>query len=194
MMSEWSRSRERSRAQRQRRRCGAAPECGKEGSRGHVRRLADLEGVEALILQGGGTTICKLLVGFGLQARIQEMARAGMPLMGTCASCILLAKRAGIEVAKTETQLLAHGHGGRPQRLRATKGVFRSTGHDRQEPGRPVPCGLHPRPAHQAGLERKFEVLARHQDGVVMARNMVALSFHPELSNDAIREMLIGMP
>lgn len=59
-----------------------------------VRTPADLEQVDALVLPGGeSTTIIKLLDRIGLTSAIQERAQAGMPLYGTCAGMILLAKR-----------------------------------------------------------------------------------------------------
>ena len=119
-----------------------------------------------------------------------------MPLMGTCAGCILLAKEGGDEVAKTETQLLGL------MDMEVDRNAF---GRQRESFEAPVTIKSlgDPFPAVfiRAPLIKRVwngcEVLARHQDGVVMARqgNMVALSFHPELSNDTrIHEMLIGMP
>jgi 5'-phosphate synthase pdxT subunit len=169
---------------------------GRKGGAVTVRRVADLEGVEALIIPGGeSTTISKLLVRFGLHERIKEMAQAGTPLMGTCAGCILLAKKGGEEVMKTETQLLGlmdmevdrNAFGRQRESFEALvtiKGL-----------GSPFPAVFIRAPLIKR-VWNGCEVLARHQDGVVMARqgNMMALSFHPELSDDTrIHEMLIGM-
>src|SRR5579884_2950541 len=58
-----------------------------------VRTPEDLNGVSGLILPGGeSTTIAKLMDRVGLDAAIRERADAGMPIYGTCAGLILLAK------------------------------------------------------------------------------------------------------
>lgn len=58
-----------------------------------VRRAVDLDEVDALILPGGeSTTIGKLLDRYGLIEPIRARARAGMPILGTCAGLILLAR------------------------------------------------------------------------------------------------------
>ncbi len=58
-----------------------------------VRKREDLKGISGLILPGGeSTTIGKLLMDSGLKYDIIEMARDGLPIWGTCAGMILLAK------------------------------------------------------------------------------------------------------
>ncbi len=58
-----------------------------------VRLPRDLEGLDGLIVPGGeSTTIGKLLVAYGLEQPIREAASAGLPLWGTCAGMILLAR------------------------------------------------------------------------------------------------------
>ena len=59
-----------------------------------VRLPKHLEQVDRLIIPGGeSTTIGKLLVLYNLLEPIRERGRAGMPIWGTCAGAILLAKR-----------------------------------------------------------------------------------------------------
>jgi 5'-phosphate synthase pdxT subunit len=58
-----------------------------------VRTPADLEGVECLAIPGGeSTTISKLARAYDLVEPIRERARQGMPILGTCAGMIVLAK------------------------------------------------------------------------------------------------------
>lgn len=60
-----------------------------------VRTPADLQTVDGLIIPGGESpTIGKLLVRTGLDASIVARASGGMPIYGTCAGMILLAKEA----------------------------------------------------------------------------------------------------
>jgi len=60
-----------------------------------VRTPAALEIVDGLIIPGGESpTIGKLLSRGGLDVAIKDRARAGMPVYGTCAGMILMAKEA----------------------------------------------------------------------------------------------------
>ncbi|HET9896381.1 MAG TPA: pyridoxal 5'-phosphate synthase glutaminase subunit PdxT [Streptosporangiaceae bacterium] len=57
-----------------------------------VRRLAELDAVDGLIIPGGeSTTIWKLLAIFELAEPLRERIGAGMPVFGSCAGMILLA-------------------------------------------------------------------------------------------------------
>ncbi|PKQ17460.1 MAG: pyridoxal 5'-phosphate synthase glutaminase subunit PdxT [Actinobacteria bacterium HGW-Actinobacteria-8] len=57
-----------------------------------VRRLAELESVDGIILPGGeSTTIDKLLRTFDLFEPLQRRIAEGLPVLGTCAGMILLA-------------------------------------------------------------------------------------------------------
>ncbi|MGH2429447.1 MAG: pyridoxal 5'-phosphate synthase glutaminase subunit PdxT, partial [Candidatus Limnocylindria bacterium] len=59
-----------------------------------VRLPRDLVDLDALILPGGeSTTMRKLIDAYGLREPIAALARAGAPLLGTCAGMILLADR-----------------------------------------------------------------------------------------------------
>ena len=70
----------------------AAQSCGHEAI--EVRRESELKSVDALILPGGeSTTIIKLAENFELYAPIQKRIRDGLPVYGSCAGMILLADR-----------------------------------------------------------------------------------------------------
>src|SRR3989442_5132130 len=81
---------------------------GKTGEAIAVRRPEDLARVDGLTIPGGeSTAISKLLVKLGLFDEIVRRAtEEAMPIMGTCAGCILLSKDAGIQADKTKTKLL----------------------------------------------------------------------------------------
>lgn len=58
-----------------------------------VRSVADLTRVDALFLPGGeSTTIARLLQGSGLWDPLSRRIRSGLPVLGTCAGLILLAR------------------------------------------------------------------------------------------------------
>ena len=59
-----------------------------------MRLPRDLVGLDALILPGGeSTTMRRLIDTYGLREPIAALARAGAPMLGTCAGMILLADR-----------------------------------------------------------------------------------------------------
>jgi 5'-phosphate synthase pdxT subunit len=67
-------------------------DCGAAGL--PVRRPAELDGVDALVIPGGeSTTIVRLARIFELLEPIRERLKAGMPALGTCAGMIMLADR-----------------------------------------------------------------------------------------------------
>jgi 5'-phosphate synthase pdxT subunit len=57
-----------------------------------VRLATDLENVDALILPGGESTTMARLMLPALRDSIQRRVAAGMPVMGTCAGMILMAR------------------------------------------------------------------------------------------------------
>ncbi|WP_370619513.1 pyridoxal 5'-phosphate synthase glutaminase subunit PdxT [Mumia sp. Pv 4-285] len=59
-----------------------------------VRRVGELESVDALVVPGGeSTTIDKLSRAFDLRDPIRQRITEGMPVLGTCAGMIMLADR-----------------------------------------------------------------------------------------------------
>jgi len=59
-----------------------------------VRLPSDINGLQAIVLPGGeSTTISRLMADFALLDVIRALARQGIPIFGTCAGLILLAKR-----------------------------------------------------------------------------------------------------
>jgi 5'-phosphate synthase pdxT subunit len=186
---------------------GAAPEhvaalkvaMANQGIKGEaisVRKAKDLEGISCLVLPGGeSTTISKLLRRFDLFDRIIELANGGLPIMGTCAGCVLLSKEGDEQVEKTETELL------KLMDMAVDRNAF-----GRQRESFEVPLSIKgfdaPFPAVfiRAPLITRVwgrcDPLATHSSSIVMAKqdNLLALSFHPELSDDVrVHEMLLDM-
>ncbi|MGH8958793.1 MAG: pyridoxal 5'-phosphate synthase glutaminase subunit PdxT, partial [Acidimicrobiia bacterium] len=68
-----------------------------------VRTPDQLEAIDALIIPGGeSTTIGKLAVRFGVMEPLRQRIETGMPVYGTCAGMILLAR----EVTEGEQPLV----------------------------------------------------------------------------------------
>ncbi len=59
-----------------------------------VRLPSELDELDALVIPGGeSTTISKLLTEYNLMEPIRELAKKGVPIFGTCAGLVLLAKK-----------------------------------------------------------------------------------------------------
>ena len=65
-----------------------------------IRLPQQLNGLDGLIIPGGeSTTISKLITEYRMREQIRELSSEGLPLFGTCAGMVLLARRAtGLEV------------------------------------------------------------------------------------------------
>jgi 5'-phosphate synthase pdxT subunit len=150
-----------------------------------VRLPSQLAEIDALIIPGGeSTTITRLLDIYELREPIRRLGAEGLPIWGTCAGAIVLAKQAtdldrpnlalmdidvrrnafGRQVDSFEEDLLVEGLGERPFHA-----IFiRAPLIERAGPG--------------------VAVLAALPDGTIVAARegrLLATSFHPELTGDA---------
>jgi 5'-phosphate synthase pdxT subunit len=149
-----------------------------------VRTPRDVRGLVGLIVPGGeSTTIGKLLVAYGLEEPIRDAARAGLPVWGTCAGMILLARdivggepdgRIGLMDLKVQRNAFG-------RQLDSFEVDLPFAGLDR-----PIHAVFIRAPlVERVGPEA--EALATLPDGrVVAARqgNLLATAFHPELTPD----------
>ncbi len=163
-----------------------------------VRTPEDLEGVAALVIPGGeSTTIGRLARIYGLIEPMRDRIRGGLPVLGTCAGMIFLAR------ATT----------GPPQpQLEVLDVVVERNAFGRQvdsfEADLPVAGADHPvhavfiRAPWIYKLGADVDVLTTVEDPTtgeeravfVRQGNVLATSFHPELTGDTrIHEMLVGM-
>ena len=150
-----------------------------------VRTPAELGALDALILPGGeSTTMSKLLDSSGVRVPLGELLADGLPVFGTCAGMILLAR----DVVD-----------GRPDQesFGAIDIAVRRNAYGRQRDsfetplavdglaGGPFP-GVFIRAPRIESVGERVEVLARHDDVPVLARQgpVFVASFHPELSGD----------
>ncbi len=151
-----------------------------------VRLPADLEGLDALIIPGGeSTTIGKLMVAYNLQQPIRERIAAGMPVWGTCAGMILLARET--DNALAGQPLLAAMH------MRVKRNAFGSqvdsfeTDLDVPALGEPPFHAIFIRGPAVEHIENGVEVLARLEDGTIVAvreGHLLGTAFHPEMTGD----------
>jgi 5'-phosphate synthase pdxT subunit len=161
-----------------------------------VRSKQALEEVDALIIPGGeSTTISKLLQKTGMFEIIQDKVERGMPIMGTCTGCILLAKEGDLEVEKTQTKLLSL------MDMKVERNAFGrqkesfETMLDITEFEAPYNAVFIRSPAIEK-VWGKCSIMAKAENKIVMARqdNMLAVAFHPELTDDMrVHRLLLKM-
>ena len=150
-----------------------------------VRQPRDIDACDALIIPGGeSTTISRILVNSGMYDVIRErMKHNDIALMGTCAGCVLLAKE--LTGTKTDVKLLDAID------MQVERNAFgrqkESFERSLQIKGFTIP---YPAVFIRAPIITKIwgtcYVLATTGKKIVIARqnNYLALSFHPELTDD----------
>ncbi|AKB41094.1 pyridoxal 5'-phosphate synthase glutaminase subunit PdxT [Methanosarcina mazei] len=139
-----------------------------------------------IVIPGGeSTTLCRLLAREGIAEEIKEAAAKGVPILGTCAGLIVIAKEGDRQVEKTGQELLgimdtrvnrnAFGRQRDSFEAELELSILDSpfTGVFIRAPGI-VSCG--------PGVK----VLSRLEGMIIAAEqgNLLALAFHPELTDD----------
>lgn len=156
-----------------------------------VKLPRDLEDLDALIIPGGeSTTIGMLMKKYKLDSKIKQKHKQGMPIYGTCAGAIVLAKEIigskqpklaladisikrndyGRQIESFETELSIKDIGD-------FKGIFIRS---------PIINRFH----------NDVETLSEHKNNPVMIKqdNILITTFHPELTNDTrIHEYFLNM-
>jgi 5'-phosphate synthase pdxT subunit len=159
-----------------------------------VRKVGQLADLDALIIPGGeSTTIARLIIGNGFQEPLRAFCADGRPVWGTCAGAILLAKkvddldRPGIEAM--DISVCRNAFGRQVDSFEADLSVEGLEG----PPFRAVFIRA-PLIEDVRAPARAISTLA---DGAIVAarqRNMLATSFHPELTGDTrIHELFLSM-
>jgi len=155
-----------------------------------VRTAEELAEVDALIVPGGeSTTIGKLARAHGLVEPIRERAAAGVPMLGTCAGMIVMARR--VDVGEPLFDLVditvrRNAYGRQVESFEANVEVRGIA-----EPVR----GVFIRAPQVEDVGPEVEVLAEHEGRPVVARqgNLVVASFHPELVGETrLHEYLLA--
>lgn len=149
-----------------------------------VRKVAQLDDLDALIIPGGeSTTIARLIDYYGFREPLREFCASGRPTWGTCAGAILLARevdsldRDGIETMDIKVHRNAFGR--QAQSFEADLDIL----------------GLEGGPFHAVfirapiieAVREPAEALSRLENGTIVAArqgNLLATSFHPELTKD----------
>jgi 5'-phosphate synthase pdxT subunit len=150
-----------------------------------VRLPQHLEDLDGLIIPGGeSTTIGKVAKRWGLIEPLEAFARSGRSLWGTCAGMIIMARE--VLDGKPDQPLL--GLMDITVRRNAFGRQVDSFEVDLEIPvlGEPFPAIFIRAPLIER-VGRKVEVLARLEDGTVVAARqgkLLVTAFHPELTQD----------
>ncbi len=151
-----------------------------------VRVPADLEGLDALIIPGGESTVMTLgIEREGLAEPLRALVADGTPVLGTCAGMIML-DRDHLDVLDIQSQRNAFG-----RQLRSFEADLELSGAGGE-------------PLHAVFIRAPWvdehgdavEVLARLDGHPVAVRqgNVVAVAFHPELAGETrLHELLLEM-
>jgi len=147
-----------------------------------VRRVAALDGLDALVLPGGeSTTLLNLMADEPWFDALRELHTRGGALFGTCAGAILLAREV-VEPAQPSLGLLdakvrRNGYGRQIESFETRLELVGS--------GRPLPA-VFIRAPRFVEVGPGVEVLARLADEPVLVRQgrLLAATFHPELTPD----------
>ncbi len=149
-----------------------------------VRLPGELEGLRGLIIPGGeSTTIGRLMRDYELTAKIRELAGKGMAVLGTCAGMILLARDSSDSrfepLGLMDITVRRNAFGRQRDSFEAELSV--PTLGEKPFPGVFIRAPLIER------VNGKAEVLATLAGGAIVGvreGKMLALAFHPELTDD----------
>ena len=149
-----------------------------------VRRPADLEGLDGIVLPGGeSTTIGRLLGLFDLLEPLRARVAAGLPTFGTCAGMVLLSS----EVVDGRPGQPVLGALDATVRRNAFGSQVDSFETDLEVAGVGQVHGVFIRAPWVERVGPEVEVLAEVDGHPVAVRQgaVLATSFHPELTGDA---------
>jgi 5'-phosphate synthase pdxT subunit len=149
-----------------------------------VRRSEELRGLDGLVIPGGeSTTLGRLMSDFGLLEPLRELSHDGLPVWGTCAGLIVLARRAtDLEWPTLEALDIAvrrNAYGRQVDSFEADL-VVPALG------AKTFPAVFIRAPVIEE-VSDGVQVLATLDDGRAVAirqGNVLATAFHPELTGD----------
>ena len=150
-----------------------------------IRLPLQLASLDGLIIPGGeSTSISRLMWGYDLMDEIRKLAENGLPVMGTCAGMILLAKEIldsdGVKSIGVMDITVRRNAFGRQNESFETDLSIPALG-EKAFPGIFIRAPLIEQ------VKNGVETLATLADGTIVAarqKKMLALSFHPELTED----------
>jgi pyridoxal 5'-phosphate synthase pdxT subunit len=159
-----------------------------------VRRLAEIEAVDGLVIPGGeSTTLWRLAIAFDLMDPLRKLIQGGLPAFGSCAGMIMLADRLQDGVQGQQT------FGGIDMTVR--RNAF---GRQVDSFERDIRIAGDPAPFHAVFIRAPWveragpavTVLGDDNGRIIAVRQgpLLATAFHPELTQDRrIHELFTQM-
>jgi 5'-phosphate synthase pdxT subunit len=156
-----------------------------------ARRPEELAGAAGLVIPGGeSTTFWKFFEAASWEEAIRDFAATGRPILGTCAGAIVLAREVtnpaqkGLGLIDIGVERNAYG-----RQIDSFVGEV-----DAPELGGPLPAVFIRAPRiRRVGSD--VEVLAKRENEPVLVaqENVIAATFHPELTSDTtVHELAFG--
>lgn len=152
-----------------------------------VRQLKDLDGIDAMVIPGGeSTTIGKLLNELEMLAPLTEKISRGMPVFGTCAGLILLARniegreQPRIGLLDVTVRRNAFGRQVDSFEMDLQMPVLGDTPFPAVFIRAPIIISHGPQVDILAAIEQE----GQRRAVAVRQNNILAISFHPELTGD----------
>lgn len=147
-----------------------------------VKSISDLDRISGLILPGGeSTAIGKLLKDFGLAEPIIKSALKGMPIWGTCAGMILMAKKIVdedyVHLGLMDISVRRNAYGSQLESFTSTISIPQVSNED-------IPV-IFIRAPWVDRVGDDVDILATLDNKIIAVQqnNLLATSFHPELTS-----------
>jgi 5'-phosphate synthase pdxT subunit len=154
-----------------------------------VRKPEQLAGLDGLVMPGGeSTTFGKLAAEFGLMEPLRAFCNSGKPVWGTCAGMIVLAKDVGRNqpvLGLMDVRVKRNAFGRQLQSFEQDLDIPALAGIENGVAGSFHAIFIRAPLVESVGPD--VSVLAKLDDGTIVAarqRNLLATSFHPELTRD----------
>lgn len=148
-----------------------------------VKTREELDFVQGLIIPGGeSTAIGKLLNDFNLLGYLKNKISNGLPVWGTCAGMILLAKKitndSNLYLEAMDIEVKRNAYGTQLDSFKTNKII-------EEVNDEPIPL-VFIRAPYVEKVSEKVQILCKVNENIVACRegNMLATSFHPELTED----------
>ena len=153
-----------------------------------VRYPEEIMKIDGLIIPGGESTVMGLLIAIknGLLDEIMKILQEGLPVMGTCAGMIVLAKKSYDKIVGNKRQLLLgvldieveRNSFGRQYDSFESKLNISGIGNDYK--------GIFIRAPTVISVGPQVQILSKFDEKIVAVKqeNIIGTSFHPELSGD----------
>jgi len=149
-----------------------------------VRLPSEIKGLDGLIIPGGeSTSITRLMLDYNLVSEIKDLAKNSLPIFGTCAGMILLAK----EILEPDVEPLGlMDITVKRNAFGRQKDSFEAELHIPVLGEKPFPAIFIRAPVIKQA-NNMVEILTRLNNGNIAAArqgNLLASTFHPELTDD----------